>query len=53
MPTYNVKLAINIPGSGNQEITLPGIAASSLDEAIATAKSGIKVRVIHVIETAQ
>lgn len=51
MPTFTVRLRVNVPGVGDREITLPGIVKPTLEEAIIEAKTNLIVEVIAVTKT--
>lgn len=52
MPTFNVRLDINVPGVGLRTVDQVGIVAADMATAIALAKDNIKVEPVHVIRTA-
>jgi hypothetical protein len=52
MPTFSVRLIVNVPGLGDRTVDQPGIIAASASEAIGKAMSNIIMRATLVQETA-
>jgi hypothetical protein len=52
MPTYTVKLRINVPTEGERAITQTGIVANTLEAAIRQAKDNVIIETVLVDKTA-
>ena len=52
MPTYDVTLRINVPTVGDRFVLVPSVVASSLTEAMTTAKTMVIVAPTKVEKTA-
>jgi hypothetical protein len=54
MPTYSVRLIVNVPGmvGGDRAVDQAGIVAQSIEDAIKQAKANIVMRPTQVQETA-
>ena len=52
MPTYTIRLRINVPSVGETMRDFPGIVAPSIPAAIELAKAGVIVEAIAVTKTA-
>lgn len=52
MPTYNVRLNINVPSVGDKDLIQTGIVAPDIISAIEKAKANIVVDVLAIQRTA-
>lgn len=52
MPTYTVRLRINVPSLGERQVDIPNTVAPSLELAIAEAKKALIVEPIAIQKTA-
>lgn len=52
MPTFSVRLIVNVPGVGDRPIDQNNITAPDMAAAVKEAMSNIKMRPVQVVETA-
>lgn len=52
MPTYDVRLVVNVPGLGARTVDQVGIVAASMEEAIRVAIVNITIAPTQVVRTA-
>lgn len=52
MPTFNVRLDVNVPGVGNATSNQTGIVAPTMEEAITKAKTNVVIAPTLVQQTA-
>lgn len=52
MPTYTVRLNVNVPSVGDKDLVQQGIVAADITAAIAQARANIVVEVLAIQRTA-
>jgi hypothetical protein len=52
MPTYTIRLNVNVPGLGDRDVIQTLVVASSIEQAIAQAKTNVIITVLAAQQTA-
>lgn len=52
MPTYQVQINVNVPGLGDKTFITAGVVATTIEQAIAQAKTGVIVTALAAQQTA-